>query len=227
MKSRRAASVLVLLVGIGCTATIDFTELQDGCPADLKACDETCVERDNPNFGCAAESCEPCDITHGTATCAANGACTARTCQKGFKVCDGVCVSTSNPLYGCGRVRCDPCILPDATASCDIDGECAVGACIGRRGDCNRDAEDGCEANLNEDVDNCGQCGELCPPMPHAEVTCGGANCVVRLCDRGWGNCDEVQNNGCETNLLTTHAHCGSCGEPCAPGEVCEDGRCV
>jgi hypothetical protein len=275
VKSSRLASFVVLTATIGCTATLDLAELQEGCPEGEKACNDTCVPSDDPSvgcaepgcdpcpgdeerlacdadgactlsacpsgqkecdgecvstddsaFGCAATGCRPCEVANGTAGCDDDGACVADTCRDDYKVCDGACVSTSNPLYGCGRTRCDPCILPSATPSCGIDGDCAVGACIGRRGDCNREPDDGCEANLNEDVDNCGQCGAACAPLPHAEVTCGGANCVVRFCDIGWGNCDGLQSTGCETDILTSSDHCGGCAKPCAVEQTCVDGTC-
>jgi len=226
VKTSRLSTFALLVLGTGCTATLDLTDLQQGCPEGYKECSGECVSLEDPDHGCAAESCGACALSNGTAKCTSDGACIADTCRDGYKVCDGACVSTSNPLYGCGRSRCDPCILPNATPSCGIDGDCAVGSCIGRRGDCNRDPEDGCEANLNEDVENCGQCGAACSPLPHAEVTCGGANCVVRLCDSGWGNCDDSQANGCETNIQTNDAHCGRCDERCPAEQTCVEGSC-
>lgn len=223
--ARRCAALLFVVVP-GCTVSLDLAELQEGCPEGTKACDSTCVTLDDPAYGCAAESCTPCRVTGGTARCDADGECAIATCKEGFKACDGACVSASNPLYGCARNGCDPCILPDATATCTSTGECGVGSCIGRRGDCNRESYDGCEANHNEDINNCGECEHECLPLPNAEVTCGGANCVVRICDDDWGNCDTSQSNGCETNLLTSNAHCGACRAPCDAGQTCIDGTC-
>src|SRR5574337_175096 len=35
-------------------------------------------------------------------------------------------------------------------------------------------------------------------------------------CNAGWGNCDGLLSNGCETNLNTDLANCGACGSVCA-----------
>jgi hypothetical protein len=36
------------------------------CPDGRKACGDTCVSLDDPRTGCAAPSCAPCAIPHGT-----------------------------------------------------------------------------------------------------------------------------------------------------------------
>lgn len=222
--------ILALLLGgvvAGCLPSLDLEELQEGCPVGEKVCANECVPTNDPAHGCGAESCAPCSVAHGRAGCTAEGRCGVVGCDERYKVCDGECVSVLSPRYGCNRVGCDPCTLPDATSACSAEGECIVAACAGRRGDCDRIPSNGCEANLNEDVANCGECGARCDPLPHAEVTCGGANCVVRQCDRGWGNCDGNQRNGCETELTTSADHCGRCGEACAVDQICLDGACT
>jgi len=44
-------------------------------------------------------------------------------------------------------------------------------------------------------------------------------------CPAGFGDCDGLPTNGCETSLLT-FANCGACGRTCAAGEQCLEGRC-
>lgn len=51
------------------------------------------------------------------------------------------------------------------------------------------------------------------------------------LRDAGWGHCDTDNNNGCEANLKTSVAHCGTCTNDCAQlanvaSVTCEAGTC-
>jgi len=226
----RALRLLALVLGAlptGCLAALDLDDLQQGCPSGEKACAEKCVPLADPVHGCGADDCAPCAISHGQATCTLDGTCAVASCDERYKLCDGECVSVLSPRFGCNRVGCDPCTLPDATSTCSAEGECIVAACAERRGNCDRDPSNGCEANLNEDVDNCGECGAKCAPLSHAEVTCGGANCVVRQCERGWGNCDGNHRNGCETELSTSRTDCGRCGDACDADQSCVDGDCA
>jgi alpha-tubulin suppressor-like RCC1 family protein len=41
------------------------------------------------------------------------------------------------------------------------------------------------------------------------------------------GDCDGDPENGCETFLPSSRAHCGACGRACAIGEACLGGACV
>jgi len=58
-----------------------------------------------------------------------------------------------------------------------------------------------------------------CPQPPagsHAAATCIKGACNV-LCDAGHDNCDDdFSSNGCEVDLETDAAHCGSCSNACA-----------
>jgi hypothetical protein len=45
-------------------------------------------------------------------------------------------------------------------------------------------------------------------------------------CAPGMGDCDGDPANGCETDLLTSDASCGTCGHACLPGVSCTNGRC-
>lgn len=60
----------------------------DPCAAGQKLCAEQCVSLDEPAYGCAADSCEPCADDHGTATCSA-GSCAIDTCDDDYGDCNG------------------------------------------------------------------------------------------------------------------------------------------
>ena len=136
------------------------------------------------------------------------------------------CVELDDPTFGCSRVNCVPCYLEHAQAICSpASGQCVIGNCIGSWENCDRADSNGCEADLNTDPKNCGSCGTICQPLPHAEdVRCGSASCYIRICDKGFGNCDRNDSNGCEVDLSTDPKHCGACNSPCE-GE-CIDGVC-
>lgn len=57
------------------------------------------------------------------------------------------------------------------------------------------------------------------PPRPrHTETL---------VCEGAKRDCDEIQTNGCETNVTSSTEHCGACGKRCDPGDRCDVGRCV
>ena len=45
-------------------------------------------------------------------------------------------------------------------------------------------------------------------------------------CDASWADCDGVTENGCETDLSSTSAHCGACDHDCLSGS-CDQARCM
>src|SRR6185437_8550150 len=50
---------------------------------------------------------------------------------------------------------------------------------------------------------------------PHAAGICAGGACSRGACDPNFDDCDTTPGNGCETDLQTTTAHCGSCATGC------------
>ena len=69
---------------------------------------------------------------------------------------------------GCGS----ECELPRAKSAC-IDGACAITLCNDHFGDCNAMPGDGCEINLDNDVDHCGACDNAC----QSDESCKGSKC--------------------------------------------------
>ena len=131
-----------------------------------------------------------------------NGACGPR-----LKACNDRCVLVTDPLYHCASSSCAPCGTPNATPVCDLRGECAISTCLAEpnRGqiwaDCNRDAGDGCEVDINHDPANCGGCGRTCK-LPNVRANgCLGQTCTVIECLPGFADCDKDQRNGCEAPI--------------------------
>lgn len=71
---------------------------------------------------------------------------------------------------------------------------------------------------------HCGACGNVCDTT-NGRASCSGGACSI-ACSAGFGDCDANAANGCETNLTTTPAHCGRCGNACTAGRVCSAGAC-
>jgi hypothetical protein len=54
--------------------------------------------------------------------------------------------------------------------------------------------------------------------------------CTLAPCAAGYANCDGSDSNGCETNINTSIASCGSCGAPCSTSNAtpgCSSGACT
>jgi hypothetical protein len=49
---------------------------------------------------------------------------------------------------------------------------------------------------------------------------------LITGCNPNYLDCDQIQENGCERDSLTDHAHCGTCGNDCGTGG-CRNGTCV
>jgi hypothetical protein len=69
---------------------------------------------------------------------------------------------------------------------------------------------DGCEANLTNNVNDCGACGTACGSPPDAAgVSCVASKCTL-TCDSGFYNQDGVYQNGCECAARPLGAGCGA-----------------
>ncbi len=177
----------------------------DGCEAD--------VATDEDNCGACGNVCT---LAHADAVCT-QGACAIDTCQGTWNDCNGL------PGDGCERDldsdvdhcgACDhSCHALNAEVSCGA-GTCIMGDCLAGFGDCNQDAGDGCEADLNADAQHCGACDVSCD-LPHAQGRCLTGECLIDSCDAGWGNCNGALEDGCEADLNADAQHCGGCDQAC------------
>lgn len=90
--------------------------------------------------------------------------------------------------------------------------------------DCNGDPSDSCEANVHSDANNCGDCGNVCPPAPNASPSCFVKECDF-FCNAHFGDCDANPENGCEVDLTSDNKNCGLCGNDCGDN-ACQNGGC-
>lgn len=177
----------------------------DGC--------EVALGNDAANCGSCGNACRP---PNAMGVCQA-GACALGVCNPGFADCnhvaaDGCEVEVNADVASCGACG-NVCMLANAVPACRL-GACAVGMCNPGFADCNQVAADGCEAALRQDVANCGSCGSVCA-LPHAVQQCVGGTCHIGACVRGFLDCNGILGDGCEQDVATDPAHCGSCQTDC------------
>lgn len=117
------------------------------CPAGETCCDGQCrnLQQDHRNCGRCGRRCASDEVC-------SQGQCRRR-CRGGLTNCDGSCVDTNSDSRYCGG--CSGCTGPFDT------GECCSGTC------CDYNAQTCCPGgcrNLALDDENCGACGNACPP---------------------------------------------------------------
>jgi hypothetical protein len=155
-----------------------------------------------------------CRYNRASASCTA-GLCALAKCNPGYANCDGDddngCETDLNTLSNCGECGKTCGASDNANPGCK-DLKCGVGTCIGPFGDCDSDAANGCEQQLNTAA-HCGKCDGKCDPA-HGDGTCDSGSCVVTKCDPGFADCNGVAADGCET-ALDSADHCGACGTSC------------
>ncbi len=92
-----------------------------------------------------------------------------------------------------------------------------------------------CGVDLTRDPKHCGACGNACPSFAplHMRSRCIDAACELECFSeqnpfdpQDWRNCNKKVDDGCETNVLTDAKNCGACGNVCASGKSCIDGKC-
>ena len=226
------------------------------CPAGSACCAGACidVQTDQANCGacgracaagqsccagaCATTATDPtncgrcgavCDYANGTPSCAA-GAC-GGACASGFGDCDGDLTNGCESELAASASHCGMCgracsAGPNATASCAM-GACAL-QCDSGRGNCDGNAANGCEVDLNSSPSSCGMCGRACSAGPNATAVCLSGFCGT-MCAPGFADCDGDPANGCEADTRTSPTSCGACGTSCARPSAntsCSAGAC-
>jgi len=198
------------------------------CGTGLTACMGACANIVSSPLHCGrcGNACPA--RPHATATCASR-AC-GFICDSGFADCnttpgDGCETDTRGDERNCGACN-RACAFPNAAAVC-VAGGCQLGACNAGFRDCDMNATNGCEVDVQTSVTHCGACGARCD-LRNATPSCQSGRCAVLRCDAGFADCDGDPANGCETSTRTP-THCGACRQVCAPANAaptCADGTC-
>jgi hypothetical protein len=131
-------------------------------------------------------------------------------CPAGETRCNGVCVDVETDTSNCGACGA-ACVVLHATAAC-TQGACTIATCDPDWTDCNLSPTDGCEANLENDPFNCGQCGFQCD----APCICELGMCALG-CPKGLVMCNppDPKCATCDTQL-GSNQNCNFCFDVCA-----------
>ena len=211
------------------------------CPDGFGDCDG------DPSNGCEVNltndplNCKvcgsSCPVGNNQPACV-NSACTVGTCDSSHADCnsvvkDGCETNIVNDVNHCGT--CDiTCTIGNATAKCD-NKTCKVSTCTAPWADCDGNGTD-CETNTSTNGSNCGGCGtnglncnNVYGPL-NGTGKCVASGCELDKCAANFADCNGKDLDGCEANLKSTNANCGTCGSTClAPNgtNTCTNGTCV
>ncbi|AKU97438.1 hypothetical protein AKJ09_04102 [Labilithrix luteola] len=226
--------------GNKCPDGVNCLDGKCGCPAGLIECEGSCIDArsDERNCGACKSFCQttPSTLAHMENACV-DGECGKPRCKKGYSDCDkdqsnGCEVLTGIDAGKIDRNNCGGCGIKCKDSEVCFDSNYdGVPECL-----CQNPAETLCTDGYNyachdllSDLTNCGTCGHDCTSyLENAAGACRKGMCEVE-CNPGWGDCDGVPQNGCETNLMVSNANCGTCGTRCdtQAGQPCVEGKCA
>jgi hypothetical protein len=163
---------------------------------------------------CGGGKCSACGDGQ---TCNANsdclsGACSAGICQSapacpsGQVLCGNGCVNPQTDPNHCGSCT-TACVVANGVPFC-ANSTCGVAACSNGFKDCDGQFFNGCEANLNTSVSNCGACGRACA---------AGSACVAGTCVQPAGACITATDCGVSTACRSFACNAGVCGSSFSP----------
>jgi hypothetical protein len=201
--------------------------------ARAKKCEVSCLEGTaecDGDTSSVAEECESnvftdvmhcgdcettCELAHAEQSCV-SGRCQIGSCKVPYDNCDndvetGCETNRRTSLEHCGSCG-NECSAQNGTPSCE-NGECLID-CESGFLDCNDMREDGCERNIDGDVENCGECENVCPFDEGETPFCVDGECGATVCPAGRGNCDG-RGSDCEKDLTNDVMNCGRCGGAC------------
>jgi hypothetical protein len=163
---------------------------------------------ESPDSGAEAAAPEPGSVAM----------CPVTTCTLPWATCSSSEFPCSTDLSN-DRDNCGGCGIRCGDGAGDlgknwgcVNGQCTFGCHNGsgsRKANCDGDPTNGCEANVDDDPNNCGDCGLKCA---NGEL-CAKGQCVdpcklAGLPDTCSGRC---------TNLSRDDGNCGTCGTACDP----------
>lgn len=199
----------------------------DGCDPAMADCDMNEVNGCEVGLLGNVEHCGSCLIScvkANTDSFCNGGSCNVTGCLNNHGDCnlqasDGCETNLANTMEHCGGCNL-ACNLQHASESCVPHqvtglGVCVLGNCEAGYENCNLTQSDGCEVDLNTDLNHCGGCFDECD-LDNASEDCVGGNCQLDQCDDGYDNCNNIAMDGCEVDLSSDADHCGTCGTDCS-----------
>jgi hypothetical protein len=195
------------------------------CGAGETLCGSACADLTSDEMNCGTCG-TPCAPSAATGVCVGS-MCRISSCNPGFGDCntssvDG-CERSTRTLTDCGGcgVSCGP--FTNGTPSC-ASGTCAV-LCASSYGNCDGMLSNGCERRIDTAFD-CGACGRTCGSASHATSSCVAGTCALTCNPTTRADCNGVYSDGCEIDLRSDEANCGTCGHACLAGQTCSSRVC-
>ncbi len=203
-----------------------------GCEAlddeqNCGACGRDCnADAGRPLGRPVADQCADLDGDGSIGECSCGG---DAACGDGMMCCGGMCVAFDDES-NCGR--CGAACYRSGGAAQQHCTETGVDTyqceCVNAgQEDCSGGNTNGCETDLQTDVNRCGRCDRRCTATNGTPV-CIAGDCDIAGCDSAYGDCDGSVGNGCETSLRTL-SDCGTCGTGCSRANAtatCGTGTC-
>ena len=239
MTVRRTGWRFLLLLGAGVLTAIacspeKYTFVDDAPPPGGNHCDNNIIEPDlgETDLDCGGLDCRGCELEQNciASTDCVEGECIDGTCQE--PGCSNSAQDAGETDLNCGG-PCPPC---QAGQHCLQHSDCESSVCVGNL--CNPPSCTDLTLNGEETAKDCGgpRC-DGCNPGEHCEIPtdCKSGLCdeTTKLCEvrcvEGTGECDGDYAVECETNLLVTAMHCGSCTNACDLANAnssCAGGQC-
>lgn len=152
------------------------------CPEGKKLCAGACVSTKDPEFGCAATSCDPCSLANAATTKCEEGVCEAATCKTGFASC-------GKPKLGCSYDLSAPATCGECDKNCPVGKLCNPGtATCEDTCPVGTTACDGSCIDLNTNASHCGSCPVKCTAGANGDPACAAGKCIVE-CRTNYDHC--------------------------------------
>jgi F5/8 type C domain len=207
-----------------CASAADCVGSADGPVCDPES--RRCVACTTAENRCATGSwCEPvshrclpgCQDDRACASAADGGVddagrLTALRCDTAARRCVECLDDTQCPAGAlCVANACVPGC--NAAHGCATGRACCAGACV----------------DTQSSITSCGACDTRCA-APGATPACRNGVCAIGACLAPLADCNARADDGCEVDTQRSVAHCGACGNACAPRPnataSCAVGRC-
>jgi len=210
-----------------------------GCDPGFADCDHSVYSGCEIDLGSDVNNCNTCGmkcpaVANGYPACV-SGACVVGGCDPGYADCDGnlangceVNLASDDLHCGACNVKCANITNGSPTCSGFV---CGIGACNTGFADCFGGSVNGCETDLTSDVNHCGTCGTVCPLVANGSRSCVASTCGIASCQMGYGDCNNMLGDGCETAFAADLNNCGMCGKICPTPTngvaACASGACT
>ena len=178
------------------------------CAAGQQSCSSGCANLATDPANCGACG-RQCLLPHTAAYTCASGQCAAAGCSPLYGDCDANLANGCETPLAADVQNCGAC-----GALCPVSGSvCAGGVCS-----CPPATPTACPTptdvtllacvNTQTDANNCASCGNACG-VANSVGACSAGVCSIASCNAGYGNCNGIAADGCETDLSIDVNNCG------------------